>query len=300
VYDTSRQSSTSTAARARETASATSSSAVAPRSNQDAVAAAGLASLTSMTGADGLLDALAGMGEDATVVLDAMPIGKAIEVARQLTSSPAVGAWLADALGQDSGGTSTATAGGVHAEGSVFSMMLGWAGCDTEEPADMEALATQTAENFLHTTGKLREVSGLARSIGEVQSADVIDKVLANVGGAESLVEQLTAMHAVKEDFVLLRNVVRTSQAAYVVDMKDPDAAAAAFDAWFEAVGGLGERLTDVAGPWGPILKPYATFVKSLGQSGFFQRMPYGRYPHGAGPGTQTERDLAELNAEGY
>ena len=74
------------------------------------------------------------------------------------------------------------------------------------------------------------------------------------------------------------------------------------FDRWCATLGAAGEELVDRGGLWGPALKPFATFVKLVGETGLFSfvRDNYGTAHGLRNPQSETARVPRELDEEGY
>jgi hypothetical protein len=247
--------------------------------NAEQVERAGLGRAAVAGGTDST-SALATLGASATVALDAMPVGEAFALARSARDNPAVTDWLVK--------------NGANADGSVLGFLASTVGCETEEPRDGGALARQTADNFLNATEKLATLGEWARNAGETKAAEVVERSLGRLAGAQGLAEQLVAIHMAQS----IGDLFDTSRAVLAVDMNDPEKAAAAFDAWFEAAGTVGEDLVGIAGPWAPVLKPFATLFKEMGGSGFFTRVKYGREAHGMHGANREAVQMAER--DGY
>lgn len=165
------------------------------------------------------------------------------------------------------------------------------------ETEDGRALAKQTAENVQQAHQKLGQMAEAARLAGLDEVAARLDGAAARLSDTAGLAEEFSGIVEKGENLALLKRLYDTTRAVIAVDLRGPDAAAT-FDAWFAAMGETGEILAEKGGPWGAILKPYATFIKMLGEVDFFQQIKKAFDMHGSrGVNGSLYRELVK---EGY
>ncbi len=174
-------------------------------------------------------------------------------------------------------------------------------GLDDSETEDALALAKQTASNLSSAQEKLGELAGHAREHGLSDAAVRLDEAAKKLATPSGLADELTGLMEDAEKIALVEQLLATTLAVVEVDLRSPEAAGT-FDRWCATLGAVGEELADRGGLWGPVLKPFATFVKLFGETRLFTfvRDNYGTAHGLRNPQSETARVLRELDEEGY